>query len=58
MTICQMQIVVVVNLPQYEVYRFLSTLDIQTRDSLEPFPSWTHLHSKEWVTGGQCGMVK
>ena len=58
MTICQMQIVVVVNLPQYEVYRFLSTLDIQTRDSLEPFPRLTHLHGKEWVTGGQYSMVK
>ncbi len=56
--VCQPQIVIVVVLPQNEGDRFLSTLDVETRDSLEPFPRWTHLHGKEWVTGGQCGMVK
>jgi hypothetical protein len=55
--VSQPQIVIVVAVPQNEGDRFLSTLDVETRDSLEPSPRWTHLHGKEWVTGGQCGRV-
>ena len=58
MGVCQQQIVIVVAVPQNEVDRVFRTLDVETRDSLEPSPRWTHLHGKERVTGGQCGMVK
>jgi hypothetical protein len=48
----------VVVIPQNEADRVPSTWDVETRDSLEPFPRLTHLHGKEWVTGGQYSMVK
>ena len=51
MGVCQPQIVIVVAVPQNEVDRVFRTLDVETRDSLEPSPRWTHLHGKGWVTG-------